>query len=215
MLTTSSGSTIRAPAASRSPIARSNSPRTSGSAIDSQTNRGVDFLLSYSTDLGGYGVQAALQATRQLEDKLVRIIEGEPDEEDFLEDPNEPKYSGTMDIIVSRSDWTFYYGLEYLGSSGLTKEYGGDTFNFFGAYNGEELREKLETGSIVYHHLSVSKGFGDGLSASLGVRNVLDEEPPIVSVDWKFDGLRTGTAAQNSWDVVGRRIFLTVTKNFE
>jgi hypothetical protein len=34
-------------------------------------------------------------------------------------------------------------------------------------------------------------------------------------VDWKFDGLRTGTAAQNSWDVLGRRLFLTVTKNFE
>jgi iron complex outermembrane receptor protein len=183
--------------------------------IDSQMNRGVDFLLSYSSDIGGFGVQAALQGTRQLEDKLVRIIDGEPDEEDFLEDPNEPKYSGSMDVIVSKNDWTFYYGLNYLGSSGLTKEYGGDTFNFFGAYNGEELREKLESGSAVYHHVSVSKGFGDGLSASLGVRNVLDEEPPIVSVDWKFDGLRTGTAAQNSWDVLGRRVFLTVTKTFE
>lgn len=183
--------------------------------IDSQTNRGVDFLLSYGTDLGSFGLQAALQGTWQLEDELLRVVEGEPNREDFLEDPNEPKFSGSMDVIVTRNDWTFYYAVNFLGSSGLTNEYGTNTFNFGGPYNDELLRERLETGSFVYHHLSLSKEFDGGLSATLGIRNLLDEEPPAVSVDWKFDGLRTGTAAQNSWDLLGRRLFLTLTKDFE
>jgi outer membrane receptor protein involved in Fe transport len=117
-------------------------------------------------------------------------------------------------MTLSRNDWTYYYGLTVLGSSGLTKEYGGDTFNFQGAYNGESLRERLDTDTTYYHSLSVSRDFNSGLSASFGVKNVLDEKPPVVSIDWRFDGLRTGTAAQNAWDLVGRRFFLTVSKDF-
>ncbi len=183
--------------------------------IDSQTNRGVDFLVSYATQLGSFDFQTALQGTLQEEDERVRIIEGVADIEDFIKDPNEPRISGAVDFMLSKNDWTYYWRIDVVGSSGLTKEFEGDTFDFFGPYNGESLREQLETGTVAYHHLSVTRQFRDGLRVSLGARNVLDEEPPVVSVDWKFDGLRTGTAAQNSWDIVGRRVFLTLSKDFE
>lgn len=183
--------------------------------IDEQTNSGIDFLFSYTTELGSFDLQTAIQGTYQKEDEVVRSILGEVEIEDNIEDPNEPKLTGSLDVLLTRDDWSYFWRIVYIGSSGLTEEYGDDTFTFFGPYNGESLREKLETGSTVYHHLSVGKSFGDGYRATFGVRNVLDEEPPVVSIDWRFDGWRTGTAAQNMWDVVGRRFFLTLTKDFE
>lgn len=183
--------------------------------IDEQTNSGIDFLISYEKQLGFFGLQMAMQGTYQSDDQVVRSILGQVETEDNIEDPNEPRLSGSVDVLLSRNDWSYFWRMVYIGSSGLTKEYGDDTFSFGGPYNDELLQEKLETGATFYHHMSVTRTFGDGYRATLGIRNVFDEKPPVVSVDWRFDGWRTGTAAQNMWDVVGRRYFMTLTKDFE
>ncbi|MCV6604678.1 MAG: TonB-dependent receptor, partial [Porticoccaceae bacterium] len=182
--------------------------------IDLQRNRGIDYQLNYAGEIGGFEVSAGAQYTYQLEDQVTRVIDGVVDVEQLLGDPNEPQDSGSVDILLKRDGWSFFYETRFLGSSGLTEEFGGNTFNFFNGHNGQSLSEQLETGTTLYHNLSVSKDFDSGLKATLGINNVTDEKPPVVSVDWRFDGLRTGVAAQNSWDIRGRSVFLNINKKF-
>lgn len=182
--------------------------------IDSQRNRGIDFLVSFNRQFGDYNVGVDAQGTFQLEDEVIRVIGGVEDIEERRGLPNEPDFSGTLDFYLTKGDWELYYRLNAIGSSGLTELYGGDTFTFFNGHNGQERQEVLETGFYTYHTVSVSHHFGDGLRATIGVNNLLDRDPPTVSSDWRFDGWRTGVAAQNSWDLRGRRIFFNVRKDF-
>ncbi|HEY3812501.1 MAG TPA: TonB-dependent receptor [Caulobacteraceae bacterium] len=60
-----------------------------------------------------------------------------------------------------------------------------------------------------YHHLSVRRTW-DTLAVTAGVQNLFNERPPGVSAS----EFRTGTAALNGYDMIGRRFFLTVSKKF-
>jgi|GEM_PF-5991596 len=178
--------------------------------IDSQKVRGVDTTINYSRDFGELSLFTQLDYLYTLENETTRTLGEVVDIEKNLGDPNNPKKTAGLSVSLDWNNWNLFYRAQFIGSSGLTEEYGGDTFNFRGGYNNTELRETLDTDSVVYHTLSASHTFADALTFTLGVDNVLDEKPPTVSVDWKFDGYRTGTAAQNSWDPRGRTIFFLI-----
>ena len=60
-----------------------------------------------------------------------------------------------------------------------------------------------------YHHLSIRRSW-DTLQVTAGVQNLFNERPPAVS----SSEFRSGTAALNGYDMVGRRFFLTISKKF-
>jgi len=185
--------------------------------IDEQTFRGLEWVAEYNKSFGEVKLETRLEYNYLLEAEQARTIAGEEDVSDFRGRPNRPKEAGTLDASFYWKDWELYYGVIFIGSSGLTEQYEGDTFTFFNGLNGETFREDLETGTQIYHTLSVSKTF-DKITATLGVNNIFDRQPPLVSVDWsfagEFNGSRTGSAAQNSWDLYGRRAFFTLRGEF-
>lgn len=182
--------------------------------IDLQRTRGIEFLVHIQRNINDYSASLDVRGAYEFEDEIRRSLGDMVDVTTVRGQPNEPKFAGLADFVVSNGEWSFYYNLAGIGSSGLTEEFGGDTFQFFNGYNGDFLREKLETGFTIYHSISVAKNFSNGIHLGVGVNNLLDRRPPKVSVDWRFDGLRTGTAAQNSWDLRGRRLFVSINKEF-
>lgn len=186
--------------------------------IDSQTNRGVDMLLSANREIGGFDVTADMQAVYTLKDEIVRTV----GETTTIDDRNgltaEPKWSGAADLLIRRNDWTLFYRVDIQGDQGVEEFFGGNTFNFGGPH-GIDLREILQTGVEHYHTISLSKQFEDrGLRVSLGAENIFDRKPPFVSIDYQFcnlcSGFRNGISAGPNFDTRGRRIFFNLNQKF-
>lgn len=68
---------------------------------------------------------------------------------------------------------------------------------------------KLHTEFTSYHTFSVKKDF-DGMSAQVGINNAFDERPPAQS----SGQFRVGTAAIGNYDMIGRRLFMSVSKKW-
>ena len=65
--------------------------------------------------------------------------------------------------------------------------------------------------SVWYHDLSLTYD-RDEWSTTLGVRNLLDEEPPLI--DQGSGPARMNIVVQSTYDLFGRRAFLNVQKRF-
>jgi len=164
--------------------------------------RGFDYTARYTNDVGIGKLKIDFTATeyRQQASKLFA--------EDALDDTNgnvgTPKWSGAVDVKYSIKGWDLFYGLEWVGKTSSYAYYGEDPAT---------SRFKLDTPDYFLHSLSVT--YNDTVSkwkATVGVRNLLDEKPPVIS-----SGVynRVGNAPLYSgYDYFGRRVFVNVSKTF-
>ena len=74
----------------------------------------------------------------------------------------------------------------------------------------------LKVPTTFYHAASVSKDFGLGIEATLGMRNIFNTKPPRVSTigGGGLPSLIGPVVGTSQYDFLGRRIFLNVTKKF-
>ena len=72
----------------------------------------------------------------------------------------------------------------------------------------------LSTPPRFYHSLSVGYEFPEwGVNARVGVRNVFDETPPMVSSNAGY--LRQGNSViESQYDLYGRTYFINLSKSF-
>lgn len=162
--------------------------------------RGLDFTLRYTRDLGPGSLRATAQITRFLEqsNKLFQ------DDEliDYNGMLNTPDKSGTLDVVYTWNKWKFRYGLDWV--------------NKMQSYDYYELDEetsiyKFAVPSYFLHALSTEYS-GDKWSVTAGVRNLRNEEPPMIS-SGAYN--RVGNAPLYSgYDYVGRTYFVNLSKSF-
>ena len=165
--------------------------------------RGNDITARYTNDVGLGRLLLNLSVTefREQSNKL------------FADDPldnvngtlTRPKWSGALDARYTIKDWTYFYSAEwvgqtssyeYLGEDGATSTFKLDTPNYM-----------LQSASVQYKD-TVGKW-----SVSLGVRNLADVKPPMISAQAGYN--RVGNAPLYSGvDYAGRRFFLNVSKTF-
>ncbi|MSQ91923.1 MAG: TonB-dependent receptor [Gammaproteobacteria bacterium] len=177
--------------------------------IASQTNRGYDVSARYRTDLPWGQLTVETQHTFQETDVLAFFVQTAQDLNGLVGDPD---WVGRLNLTFDRGPWSFFWGMNFIGSSSNEAEFGGDT----ATYRGETVRVVLKTDTVMYHAASVSREFEDmGLTARLGVANLFDEEPPRVTT-LNLGELNTigNSAFYSQYDWVGRRFFLNVTKKF-
>lgn len=177
--------------------------------IASQVNRGWDVSALYETSLPFGNLTIETQHTFQEED--VRALFADTPE-DLNGRVGDPDWVGRLNLTLDRGPWSYFWGMNFVGSSSNHEHFGGDIATYFG----EDVRVVLKTDTVVYHALSVSREFEDmGLMARLGVSNVLDEEPPQVTI-LNLGELDTigNSAFYSQYDWVGRSFFLNLTKDF-
>jgi iron complex outermembrane receptor protein len=195
--------------------------------VADQKNRGIDLNILISHDFGDWGkLTLDGQATWQLEDQTMLLGGSTP--EDYLGTTygwRGPDFTAIFNLRYDRGPWTVHWGAQMIGKGSDSELAEGDTF-----YNSRYANTpagvtssdctatpnacvyyKQYTEFTVFHDLSVRRKWEDqGLMTEVGVQNVFDERPPGQSVGQ----FRTGTAALNAYDVLGRRFFINVSKTW-
>jgi iron complex outermembrane receptor protein len=82
----------------------------------------------------------------------------------------------------------------------------------FDYYGFADARRVLTTPSIRYHNVS-ARWSGDDMAVTVGIRNLTDEDPPMISDGQAF---RTGNipAYGTQYDLLGRSAFMSLTRQF-
>lgn len=163
--------------------------------------KGFDLTARYTNNVGIGKLRANLTLTkfRQQANKLFA--------EDPLDDVNgtltAPKWSGTLDLRYDVRAWRLYYGLDWVGGQSSY------------AYLGEDPATstfKLSVPSYFLHTVAVGYK-ADKWELTVGVRNVADKEPPMISAQAGYN--RVGNAPLYSgYDYVGRTFYMNLTKSF-
>jgi len=177
--------------------------------VAEQTNKGWDFALKWITDIWEGSFVADAQYTYQ-QDATTALFE------DTVRDDNgefgQPKSVGRLWLTYDWQDWSFFWGINYIGKVSNVAHFGGDTTT----YRGETVRVVLDADPVWYNAVSVSKYFLDrDLKTTLGIRNVFDKEPPRVTTLNLGELDTTGWAAfYSQYDYFGRTIFFNMTWDF-
>lgn len=164
--------------------------------------RGFDYTAQYTNEIGSGKLKIDLTLT-EYRSQAYKLFA-----EDALDDTNgnvgTPKWSGQLDVKYTFKNWSAFYSMEWVDKTSSYAYYEEDPAT---------SRFKLNTPSYFLH--SVSLTYSDSVNkwkATLGVRNLLDKKPPVIS-----SGVynRVGNAPLYSgYDYLGRRLFVDVSKTF-
>lgn len=166
--------------------------------------RGWDFTARYVRDIGPGSFRAnaqvsnyTLQASRTFPDDPLRNYTGTL---------AAPQYTGMLDLSYTIRNWFIRYGLEWVGSTNDYEYYDEHSnFDYRPYYLMETDDYFLSSASVQYK--------GDDWSATVGMRNIADKEPPQVSAG--AVNFRVGNAQLYSgYDYLGRTVFFNLTRSF-
>jgi iron complex outermembrane receptor protein len=177
--------------------------------VATQTNSGWDFALKYIVDAWDGELSFDTQFTLQDEASTALFA-------DTVRDNNgefgEPEWVGRLWTNYSKGNWSYYWGIDFIGDVSNVKDFGGDTTT----YRGEDVRVVIDADWVAYNSFSVTRHFTQkGVRATLGIRNAFGEDPPRVTT-LSLGQLSTAgnSAFYSQYDYLGRRFFLNVAWDF-
>jgi iron complex outermembrane receptor protein len=179
--------------------------------VAKQQIRGMDIAAQWTQEMGGWGVLSIdTQWTINFEDTVALFDETE---EDLSGEASHPETVGNVYITLEKDQWAFFYGFNYIGETDNLQSFGRTTVT---NAEDEQVGIDLVAEATVYHSLSASYSFENGVVARLGVANLLDEDPPrLTSLGTGNEVDVLGKAAfYSQYDWLGRRFFLNLTMNF-
>ncbi|MDR6624086.1 TonB-dependent receptor domain-containing protein [Caulobacter segnis] len=193
--------------------------------VANQVNHGIDLTTQYSRDLLGGRLSTNSQFTWTTKNVVTLLGGATPlNRLGTTYNYDGPGFSGNISATWKKDDWTFYWGVNMIGKGSDTDQpenmtdvlpvnkytdvVNGVTTNCSATVNACAYYN-LHAELTVYHTFSVKRQFGD-LSTQIGVNNAFDERPPAGS----SGQFRVGTAQLGNYDMIGRRIFVAVTKKW-
>jgi len=193
--------------------------------VANQVNRGIDLTTYYGQHL--LGGKLAVNSQFTWATKNVTTLLGGAAPLDYLGTTytnDGPGFSGNISAAWKKDDWTLFWSVNMYGKGSdadqpanmgdifpvtkYTNVPAGVTTSCTAAVNACAYY-KLHSEFTAYHTFSVKKDFGD-MSTQVGVNNAFDERPPAASTGQA----RIGTASLGNYDMIGRRIFVAVTKKW-
>ncbi len=184
--------------------------RANAQNLGTMNVEGIDLQSDYGFDLGPGRINTSLAMTylmewQQQEDPAAPLTDqagtiGEIFGETF------PEWKGRLSVGYAFSDYNLQWTMNYVDGMKVVNSNAART----DVVNG--LAPKVS--SYTLHRLTGSWNPRqvDGLSLTLGVANLLDEEPPIFTTDGGA-GVQSNTDP-STYDVLGRRYFLQATYSF-
>ncbi len=163
--------------------------------------KGLDYTARYRKDVGP-GVAAFNVAVTQYTQIASKLFEANPLIE-YKGRLNNPEFTGTADVSYAWDQWRVRYGVEWIQ--------GTDDYAYRRISDPSVSPFDLEVGDYFLHNASVQYQ-ADGWTATLGVRNLMNEEPPTISSGYNN---RVGNAPLYSgYDYLGRTAFVNLAKSF-
>lgn len=163
---------------------------------------GIDYNLRYMRQLGEGSIRLNARITQYLDQSTqVTPFSALRDGNGTL---NNPEFTGSFDATYQQDAWRFRWGFEWIA--------GTDSYAWYGVNPATSFYD-LEVGDYFLHNLSVQYNGAQDWTATLGVRNLEDKDPPQVSSGSPLN--RVGNALLYSgYDYAGRTFFLNVRKSF-
>ena len=187
--------------------------------IDTQRNKSLDFTTRFRQDLGRWGNLSMLgQLTYQLKDKFT-LFQGFP--ADFNGQVGDPKWVGDLNVSWTKAPVTVTYGLQMIAGTNNfddLEDVGGDQLTENNCLNTASARA-LRGGPycpvyklprVAYHSLSAEFDIGKKYSFLVGVSNLFDKKPPLVStVGTPITAFAQVPLLASYYDYIGRRLFVS------
>lgn len=146
--------------------------------INQQKVRGYDLLFNYENEFATGNLEIEGQFTYVTEDVVLLFDSAEAggrNTDDLNGSISRPKLVGNVRFAFERGDWTYTWFMDYVdGTRALEFDPG---FSYFGFPN---ARRDVYAESRLYHAASVRYEQPDW-SLVVGVRNIFDEAPPMIS----------------------------------
>ena len=162
--------------------------------------KGLDYTVRYRKDVGPGTALFNLGVTQYTE--ISNKLFAEDPLEDFVGMIDNPEFTGTADVSYAWDKWRVRYGVEWIK--------GMDSYAYY-EEDPATSQYDLEVGDYFQHNTSVQYR-ADGWTVTAGVRNLLNEDPPVISAGVYN---RVGNAPLYSgYDYLGRTAFVNLTKSF-
>jgi outer membrane receptor protein involved in Fe transport len=173
--------------------------------ISKQVVRGIDYNARYTHPIGDGSLRLNLLITRYLEQSTRQTPGG--DLIDYNGTILQPKYTGQFDATYSWKNWKFRYGLDWIDKmNSYELEFGTPAANF------TNTGFQFKTPNYYLSNVSVEYIGQQNWSAIVGVRNLADRDPPIISAGGY--ALIGNAPLYSSYDYLGRTVFVNVSKKF-
>ncbi|MFM5908595.1 MAG: TonB-dependent receptor domain-containing protein, partial [Novosphingobium sp.] len=109
-----------------------------------------------------------------------------------------PKWSGTFDASFDKGPFNFRYSVEWLGKT--------DSTDYAAGFGLTQNRYLYKTPDYFLHTASLSIDVARNFGLTLGVRNIFDKDPPVISAD--YTNLVGNAPLYSGYDVRGRTFFV-------
>lgn len=163
--------------------------------------KGVDYNVRYVNDIGPGALLLNLSVSHQ-PSQLRKVFASDPlvNQAGFI---YSPKVSGAADASYVMGDWRMRWGVDWVGPmEGYTR------LKFDPATSIYNLR----TPDYFVHHLSTQYA-GDGWTATVGVRNLFNTNPPEISANSLYSVVGN-SPLMSSYDFAGRTAFINLSRTF-
>jgi iron complex outermembrane receptor protein len=179
--------------------------------VAKQQIRGMDVAVLWTRDVASWGTFTFdTKWTFNFEDVNALF---DQTEEDLSGEAGHPETVGNLYLTLDVSDWSFFYGMNYIGETDNYASFGRSTVT---SVTQETVHADLIAEAVTYHSLSAAYNFENGLVAWVGVSNLTDEEPPrLTSLGTSTEVDVLGKSAfYSQYDWLGRRYFVNLTMGF-
>lgn len=180
--------------------------------VSKQQIKGVDIAAQWSQELPGRWGELTVDTQWTLsQEDIVGLFDNT--EEDLSGLAGHPETVGNVNLTLNMDQWAFFWGMNYIGETDNSARFGRDTVT---NSLGNQVAIDLVADSVLYHSLSASYDFDNGVVMRLGMANVGDKKPPRMTSQGTGNEVNVlGQAAfYSQYDWLGRRIFLNMTMGF-
>lgn len=183
------------------------------------TSTGVDFTVRYQNDLdflGGSTFGVILNGTHLIE-QLEQIDPDSPID-DNVGEIAVPEWRFNTTATLDKGPWTALWRVRYIddfqqddSDAFVTPSATGTACGILGVAPGVTCRDVDFGDSVIYNDASLTYT-RDSWTATFGVSNLFNTEPPLI--DQGEGPSRQNIVVQSGYDLIGRRVFLGLTKSF-
>lgn len=195
--------------------------------INSDTAKGVDFNIFASTELqigDKYAtISIDLQTNWALEQETILIGDnGNANIDDNVGEFGNPEFNGLYRLFVDYEDWRVTWSTRFIDAVSQDPEFvdpfsdAADTpgTGFIGntCLPGDCVARDIGFADRYFTHTVSVRYSGDTWSAVVGVRNVFDQDPPLVNGNEVFSVANVPIGA--GYDILGRTLTFNLSKRF-
>ncbi len=167
---------------------------------------GIDLEVSYSVDLGP-GVFTTDFLWNHTNEYIYTSIES-GESVDYVGEVTTPDDRANLNLAYTMDDWSFSWRMRYWGESvDSIQEFNRNMTNY------EPLTDFNDFDAVLYHDITATYFVNENTDVTLGIRNLLDEDPQFAGQGSNSGGTGINTVSE-AYDVTGQYLNASITVRF-